>query len=73
MLSIKLPEMDSHHRHPVPETGVLLLNYPANFVPGRNCTCGLKVRSLAFCLLNYGDIAFAKIAKLSKRFALNQS
>ena len=24
-------------------------------VPGRNCTCGLKVRNLAFCLLNYGD------------------
>ena len=25
-----LPGMDSHHRHPVPETGVLLLNYPAS-------------------------------------------
>ena len=24
-------------------------------IPGRNCTCGLKVRNLAFCLLNYGD------------------
>ena len=24
-------------------------------VPGRNCTCGLKVRNLAFYLLNYGD------------------
>lgn len=23
--------------------------------PRRNCTCGLKVRNLAFSLLNYGD------------------
>jgi hypothetical protein len=57
--------MDSHHRHPVPETGVLLLNYPAKNVPGRNCTCDLKVRNLAFCLLNYGNFNLASLLPLS--------
>lgn len=30
-LQDRLPRMDSHHGHPVPETGVLLLNYTAKW------------------------------------------
>jgi hypothetical protein len=29
---------------------------PIESVPGRSCTCDLKVRNLAFCLLNYGNM-----------------
>ena len=50
-----LPRMGSHHRSRIQNPESYLLDDTAKTVPGRNCTCGLKVRNLAFCLLNYGD------------------
>ena len=51
-----LPQMDSHHHSRIQNPESCLLDDTAiKSVPGRNCTCGLKVRNLAFCLLNYGD------------------
>ena len=50
-----LPQMGSHHHSRIQNPESCLLDDTAKSVPGRNCTCGLKVRNLAFSLLNYGD------------------
>ena len=50
-----LPRMGSHHHSRIQNPESCLLDDTAKSVPGRNCTCGLKVRNLAFSLLNYGD------------------
>ena len=50
-----LPQMGSHHHSRIQNPESCLLDDTAKNIPGRNCTCGLKVRNLAFCLLNYGD------------------
>ena len=61
--------MDSHHHRRIQSPESYCWTTRQKTVPGRNCTCDLKVRNLAFYLLNYGDYKWSRRGDLHPTIA----